>query len=122
MSDHRSRAKTPAPVESPLNRRGMWLLAELAPGQRTRTHDRTSVEVKPCRSWPACQRPAGVSRCRIESSAEFRDLVQGSGRRLDCGDRLSPVGAEDITHQTWTGTTRRAMKTGVFNGRREFGE
>jgi hypothetical protein len=49
-------------------------------------------------------------------------LLQGCSRRMGCGDRSGPVGALDVTHQTWTGTTRTATKTGVFNGYRKFGE
>ena len=82
MSDHCSRAKTLAPVESPLNRRGI----------------------------------------ELSQVQNFVTLYKALGDGWTAATDSGPVGAEDITHQTWTGTTRRAMKTGVFNGRREFGE
>jgi hypothetical protein len=52
----------------------------------------------------------------------LREIGLVSGLPKSNQPNSEPVGVEDITHQTWTGTTRRTRKTGVFNGRRELGE
>ena len=64
----------------------------------------------------------GLVDVGLSQVQNFVTLYKALGGGWTAATESGPVGAEDITHQTWTGTTRRAMKTGVFNGRREFGE